>query len=148
LERRTVLERVDCLLERIGFGTGLPEHDRTWLGRALVELQRPGDDRMPSVCPSSCPPIASPWLLAEAAQLRMSRRRSPSRSVSSGPLAKRPTNSVFLCAKVELHQCLCPANEGAHCAAARLYNYDTTAHPGLTVPRPCWSVEAHDAGLT
>lgn len=51
LERRTMLERLDSLLERVGFGTGLPEFDRTWLGRALVELPPPGEDRMPSVWP-------------------------------------------------------------------------------------------------
>lgn len=45
LERRTMLERLDSLLERVGFGAGLPEFDRTWLGRVVVDLPPKGTDR-------------------------------------------------------------------------------------------------------
>lgn len=47
LEKRTMAERLDSLLERVGLGNDLPEYERTWLGRALCRVPEQGDDVVP-----------------------------------------------------------------------------------------------------
>lgn len=51
LERRTVAERLDGALMYVGMGTGLPEYDRTWLGRVVKVLPQKGNDTRLEVSP-------------------------------------------------------------------------------------------------
>mmetsp|Transcript_48361 Transcript_48361/g.103593 ORF Transcript_48361/g.103593 Transcript_48361/m.103593 type:complete len:260 (+) Transcript_48361:254-1033(+) len=47
LERRTIAEKLDTFLDRVGWGNNLPEFDRTWLGRAICSLPAYGQDTVP-----------------------------------------------------------------------------------------------------
>jgi len=47
IEKRTVLEKLDSVLDKIGLGTNLPEYDRSWVGRAVASLPYEGSDSMP-----------------------------------------------------------------------------------------------------
>mmetsp|Transcript_144310 Transcript_144310/g.359731 ORF Transcript_144310/g.359731 Transcript_144310/m.359731 type:complete len:375 (+) Transcript_144310:80-1204(+) len=51
LEKRTVAEKLDSLLDRVGLGSDLPECDRTWLGRAVCLLPPEGEDTVPQPWP-------------------------------------------------------------------------------------------------
>lgn len=51
LEKRTVAERLDSILDRVGLGSDLPEFDRTWLGRAVCLLPDEGEDTVPEPWP-------------------------------------------------------------------------------------------------
>lgn len=51
LEKRTVAERLDSILDHVGLGCDLPEFDRTWLGRAVCLLPEEGEDTVPQPWP-------------------------------------------------------------------------------------------------
>eukprot|EP00928_Gymnodinium_smaydae_P029696 TRINITY_DN22295_c0_g1_i1.p1 TRINITY_DN22295_c0_g1~~TRINITY_DN22295_c0_g1_i1.p1 ORF type:complete len:598 (-),score=150.36 TRINITY_DN22295_c0_g1_i1:59-1852(-) len=51
LERQTVVEQFDRLLDAFGFGNGLPEFDRIWVGRAVAQLPPDGVDAVPFAWP-------------------------------------------------------------------------------------------------
>jgi len=51
LERRTVVEQLDSILDSFGLGNNLPPVDRTWVGRAVASLPAEGEDAMPQHWP-------------------------------------------------------------------------------------------------
>jgi len=51
LERRTVVERLDSLLDTVGLGNDLPSFDRTWVGFMTVDLPPQGQDTIPQPWP-------------------------------------------------------------------------------------------------
>jgi len=51
LERRTVAERLDSLLDTVGLGNDLPSFDRTWVGFMTVSLPHQGQDTIPQPWP-------------------------------------------------------------------------------------------------
>lgn len=53
IERRTVIERLDGLLGRVGLGEQMPAYDREWLGRIVTELPEVDEDAMPVQWPTT-----------------------------------------------------------------------------------------------
>merc|ERR1712224_741087 len=51
MERRTVVEFVDSILDTVGLGNNLPQFDHTWVGRATVTLPPEGVDAIPKAWP-------------------------------------------------------------------------------------------------
>lgn len=51
LERRSVAEKLDAILDQVGLGNDLPEYDRTWLGRVACSLPIEGQDTIPQNWP-------------------------------------------------------------------------------------------------
>lgn len=45
-EQRTAIGKFDRVLSHIGLGSNVPEHDRLWLGRCVINLPAPGEDRL------------------------------------------------------------------------------------------------------
>lgn len=51
LEKQTVFEHLDRILDSVGLGNNLPDYERTWLGRATVLLPPQGVEAVPQAWP-------------------------------------------------------------------------------------------------
>lgn len=51
LERRTVVEQLDSILDSVGLGNDLPDFERIWAGRAVASLPAQGEDALPRAWP-------------------------------------------------------------------------------------------------
>ncbi|CAK0853495.1 unnamed protein product [Prorocentrum cordatum] len=77
--RRTVVERLDSLLDAVGLGSSLPSWERAWLGRAVGPLPEDGVDS-----------LHAPWAVAPAKQ----GVRTAGRCHYTSPSARSGPNSI------------------------------------------------------